>query len=256
MHQWHTYDILRGTMKLTITIIALFAISLACAAQSAPNKNEWGEKFNSSGATLVLKETGRGQANGQTVIIYNLFASGLPKVVGYTLWMRPVGEDPRPAADAYINKDGKIVNVPADPVRHIEEDPIDLNVVAGKGEPKRFGLISNDGRYRAFADIVPFPIERKAGACRISAIMLAANYFAVEILVTGLQPNEDLQTDSQSGDESNHGSGKATEQGTFVALVAPFVKGKNSGKARFNVTASSCKIGVEFPWGEGSYHIQ
>lgn len=243
-------------MKLTASIIAFFAISWTCTGQSAPDKSQWGEKFNSSGATLVFREIGRGQADGQTVIVYNLFASGLPKNASYRLWTRLVGQNPRPAADALINKDGKIVNVLANPGLRVQEDSIDLNVVAGKGEPKLFALISNDGQYRAFAQVVPFPIEKKAGPCRMSVVMLAANYFAVEVLVTGLQPDEDLQIDSRSGDEANHGTGKATDQGTYVALLAPFVKGQTSGKARFNVIATSCKIGVEFPWGDGSYHIQ
>jgi hypothetical protein len=243
-------------MKLTIAMIAFCVISLACAGQSVPNKNEWGEKFNSNGATLVLKETDRGQYNGQTVITYNLFASGLPKDASYSLWIRLVGQDPRQPVQAYINKDGKIVNVLADPAHHIEEDQIDLKVLAGKGEPKRFALISDDGQYRAFAEVVPFPIERQAGPCRISAIMLAAKYFAVEVVVTGLQPNEDVQIESQSGNETNRGAGKATAQGTYVALVAPLVKGQNSGTARFNVAAASCKIGIGFPWGDGSYRIQ
>jgi hypothetical protein len=243
-------------VRLTASIIAFFAISCTCTGQSAPDKNQWGEKFNSSGATLVFKEIGRGQANGQTVIIYNLFASGLPKDASYTLWMRLVGQDPQPAADAFINKDGKIVNVLANPALHVEEDAIDLNILAGKAEPKRFALISNDGQYRAFAQVIPFPIEKKAGPCSMSVVMLAAKYYAVEVLVTGLRPNEDLQIDSRSGDETNHGAGKATDQGTYIAMVAPFVKGQASGKARFDVTATSCKIGVEFPWGEGSYHIQ
>jgi hypothetical protein len=34
------------------------------------------------------------------------------------------------------------------------------------------------------------------------------------------------------------------------------VQGKASGKARVSVTAKSCTVGIVFPWGQGSYHIQ
>lgn len=243
-------------MKLAIPVIALFAISLTSTGQSAPNTKEWGEKFNSSGATLILKETGRGQNNGQTVVMYNLYASGMPKNVSYTLWNRLVGEEPKTPLNAFINNDGKIVNVLANPGLRVAEDPIDIYTVAGKGEPKLFGLISDDGAYRAFAQVIPFPIERKSGPCHISVVMFAKDYAVVQIFVTGLQPGEELQTDAKSEDEAAHGTGRATDQGVFNAVVSPLVQGKTSGKSRFTVTAKSCTVGIDFPWGQGSYHIQ
>lgn len=243
-------------MKLTIPVIAVLAISLTSAGQSAPNKNEWGEKFNSNGATLTFKEIGRGQANGQTIITYNLYASGLPKNVSYGLWNKIVGSEPRALTDAYINNDGKIVNVLADPARNIAEDPINIKAVAGMGEPKLFAVISDDGMHRAFAQVIPFPIERKSGPCQISVVMLAKDYAYVQIRVTGLQPGEELQTDANSEEEAGHGAGHATDQGIYDALVGPEVRGKVSGKARFTVTAKSCTVGIEFPWGQGSYHLQ
>jgi hypothetical protein len=90
------------------------------------DKMEWGEEFNSNGATLVLREAGRSRASGQTVITYNLFVSGLPKDVEYTLWMRLVGGDPQAVADAFINKDGLVVSVLADAANNVAEDPINL----------------------------------------------------------------------------------------------------------------------------------
>ena len=138
---------------------------------------DWGEKFNSKGATLVVKEGGRSRVNGQTVITYNLFASGLPRNAEYTLWTRLAGRNPQAVADAFINKDGLVVNVLADPAHNVAEDPINLKVVAGLGESKQFAVISNDGQYQAFGQVVPFPIEKTAGPCNISATMLGPSYF-------------------------------------------------------------------------------
>ena len=38
--------------------------------------------------------------------------------------------------------------------RKVAEDAINLKVVAGKGEPKRFAVISNDGEHRVFGQVI------------------------------------------------------------------------------------------------------
>jgi hypothetical protein len=187
-------------MKTLAAILSCFAMSLACFAQMQDLK--WGEEFNSSGATLLLKEVGRARANGQTVVTYRLFETGLPRDSEYKLWMKLVGKEPQAVADAFINKDGMVVNSLADPSHKVSEDPINLKVVAGRGEPKEFGLLANDGDHRAFGQAVPFPIEISAGACHVSAIMTAQNFSGVLFVVTGLHPGEEFQINQQSGSES------------------------------------------------------
>jgi hypothetical protein len=242
-------------MKAMTAFLIPFIFSVTCFAQ-VPDKKEWGEKFNSNGARLDFKESGRDRIKGQTAVTYSSFAYGLPKDDDYTLWTWIVGSDPEGATDAYINRDGLVVNVLADPLQKIAEDPLNLIVFAGRGEPKKFALISNDGHYRAFGQVVPFPIENVVGPCHISAEMLAPNYFTVLVVLSGLQPNEGLQIDSQSAGEGGAIKTAATDQGTYYSVLLPFVKGKRSGITRWNVTAKLCSIGVEFPWGESSYKIQ
>lgn len=242
-------------MKIPIALLVCWVLSVACLGQTN-DKLEWGEKFNSNGASLVLKEAGRNRANGQTVVTYNLFVSGLPKDVEYALWVRPGGSNPQAVANAFINKDGLIVNVLSDLARNVTEDPINLKVVAGRGEPKQFAVIANDGRYRVFGQVVPFPIENSSGACHISATMMGQNYSAVLVVVTGLQSKEELQIVQRSGSEGAQTKATAAENGTYRTLVFPFVKGQSSGKLKFNVTAKACAVNVEVPWGQGSYVIQ
>jgi len=242
-------------MKVSIALVASCLLSVACLGQTS-DKMEWGEKFNSDGAQLALKEAGRNRANGQTVITYKMFVSGLPKDVEYTLWVRPVGSNPQAVADAYINKEGLVVSVLSDPAHNVSEDPIDLKVVAGRGEPKQFGVISNDGRYKVFGQVIPFPIENMAGSCRISAAMLGQYYSEVLIVVTGLQSKEEFQVVQRSGNEGAQAKATATEDGTYRTLVLPFVKGQSSGKLKFSVSAKACAINLEVPWGQGSYVIR
>jgi hypothetical protein len=247
----------RNRRKTMISgLIALVTVSLNCFAQAGPSNDEWGEKFNTAGVELILKETGRSRVSGKTVVAYSLFASGLPLDAHYTLWTRLLGSDPQVAAEALLNDEGKVVSQLADPEHGIVEDPIDLKVFGGRGEPKQFGLISKDGKFRAFAQVVPFPIESSDGPCHLSAVMTGRNYYGVFIGITGLQPGEDLVIDTHSDSEGGGRKGKATDQGTYDSALFPFVKGKRSGRVRFNVKANSCNVSVELPWGEGSYELQ
>jgi hypothetical protein len=237
-------------------VLSSFVSIPRCSAQDVPDRDHWGEKFNSSGAQLTYKEVQRTTIQGRTVITYNLFATGLPKNMRYELCVLNVGGEPTAAADAFLNNGGKVVNTLADPAHHVAEDPIDLKAFGGKGEPIQVALISEDNQSRAFAQIVPFPIEATAGPCHITVIETGPYYFGVLIKVMGLQPNEDLVIDSKSENEGGETKAKADEAGRYNAAIFPFVKGKSSGKARFDVTAKSCKIGIEFPWGDGSYQYQ
>jgi hypothetical protein len=240
---------------LCAAIVELVSLS-QCSGQTVPSRDQWGEKYNSPGANLTYKEIGRTRIEGRTVITYNLFASGLPKNEHYVLCSLNVGSEPQAVTDAYLNDEGKVVNVLADPAHHVGEDPINVKAFGGKGEPIQFALISDDDRLRVFAQVIPFPLEVSSGPCHLAAIETGPYYYGMFIGLTGFQPNENLAIETQSGDEGGQTKTKANEQGSYNADLLPFVKGQRSGKAQFYVTAKSCKIGIEFPWGEGSYKYQ
>lgn len=242
-------------MKTITAIVISWVFSFACCGQSQ-DKIEWGEKYNTAGATLLVKEVGRTRTNGQTVVTYNLYASGMPKDSEYALWTRLAGEQPQATASAFINKDGLVVNILAEPAKGIAEDPLNLKVLAGRGEPKLFALISTDAHYRVFGQATPFPIETTSGPCHISATMMSRNYSAVFIVVTGLQPKEEFQVVQKSGNEGGQTKLTADTDGTYRTLVLPAVKGQAFGKLQFTATAKSCTLGLEVPWGQGSYLVQ
>ncbi len=225
-------------------------------AQTVPSRDHWSETFNSPGAKLSYKEIERATIQSKTVITYNLFAAGLPKDKHYVLCILNVGSEPKAVADVYLNGDGKVVNVLADPAHHVSEDPINAKVFGGRGEPIQFALVSDDDQSRAFTQIVPFPLEKTAGPCHLSFIETGPYYYGVLIRLTGFQPDEDLSIEQESENEGGQSKGKADAQGAYNAALLPFVKGKRSGKARFFASGKSCKIGIDFPWGDGSYQYQ
>jgi hypothetical protein len=86
--------------------------------------------------------------------------------------------------------------------------------------------------------------------------MAGQNYSGVSIAVTGLQSREEFQIGQRSGSEAARTKATAADDGTYRTLVFPFVKGQSSGKLKFDVTAKACAVGIEVPWGQGSYVIQ
>jgi hypothetical protein len=218
--------------------------------------NDWAKAANSPGSTLTLKETSRKGVDGRTVVSYRLFASGLPKGQHFRLWTWNLGSEPQAVTDAFINPDGLIVNVLGDATRKVSEDPIDVRAIAGRGEPKRFALTSDDQTLQAFAEAVPFPIEKSANGCRLSVEMSAPNYAGVIVRGSGFQPGESLTVELASGPEGGKQQTTATPTGTYTAVIFPAVKGQKSGKASVTITTPKCSVAVQFPWGDGSYKIQ
>jgi hypothetical protein len=249
------FTVKRETAIVLWSAAALLSSALS-AAQTAPDKERWGEQFNSPGATLTSKESGRTQIQGKTVITYNLVAAGMPKDQHYVLWVLNLGADPRAGADAYLNSEGKVVSVLADPDKHVAEDPINLKLFGSKGEPFKFGLISDDGKLRAFAQIVPFPIEAVGGSCHLSAVETGPYYLGMFVRATGFQPDEELAIETSSEGEGGQIKAKASSDGSYNSGLFPFVKGKRAGKTRFSVAGKTCKVAIEFPWGEGSQQYQ
>ena len=51
---------------------------------------------------------------------------------------------------------------------------IDIPFRPVPGEPVRLGVVSQDGSVKAFAKIVPLPLQGEDKSCRVSAVLLTA----------------------------------------------------------------------------------
>jgi hypothetical protein len=243
-----------GRYRMLLAVLALSALPQWSFSQASLTKENWGK--NSSGVKLEARELGRTQVSGRTIVTYNLYASGMPTAQQYTMWQWNIDGDPQPAADTLLNPDGKVVSSLADPAQHVQEDPINVRAFGGKGQPLRFGLISDDGQLLAFARIVPFPIQASNSLCHLSAEMEGPNYAAVLFVGSGFRPEEQLTVATRSENEGGDSKAVAGADGSYRSLIFPFVKGKASGKVRFEIRANSCKVALELPWGQGSYQLQ
>ena len=236
-------NVRKALCVFTLSVAALLT-ALPCFSQSIPSRDQWGEKFNSAGAKLTYKEIGRTTIQGKTVITYSLFASGLPKDQHYVLCALNVGSDPQAVADAYLNADGRVVNVLADPDHHVLEDPINAKVFGGKGEPFQFALLADDGHLHVFAQIVPFPIEQTSGECHLSLIETAPYYSGVLIRITGFKSEEELSIEQQSESEGGQSKGKADSQGSYSAALFPVVRASAPARLASSLTGNHARLGL------------
>jgi hypothetical protein len=136
------------------------------------------------------------------------------------------------------------------------DDPIDLVMLGGLGEPKLVGIVADSGSYRAYATVVPFPMRAVDSGCVLEGTLATANAEVVSVSGHGFQPGELLEVRSRSEREVISNTAKADPDGGYTTIVSPFVKGLPRGHAELTVHTKQCSPSLSFEWGQGSYQLQ
>lgn len=184
-----------------------------------------GKKMNSAAVELTLKELERVRGDDRTLVHYGLYATGLSNKTIYTLFQIQLnGSLLKNLEGVTLNAEGRAIcaGSPDTCSGDGPNDPIDLIVYAGKSEPKRFALISEDGGHlKGFVAVVPFPNYATDKGCRVESIIGTANGELTFIQGTGFEPNSEVIVDGQSYDEKHHDVAKTTADGFYFAAVMP-----------------------------------
>ena len=136
------------------------------------------------------------------------------------------------------------------------DNPVDLLLMAAKGEPYRFRLISKDGKYRAFASVIPFPIKGFDNSCSVEAILLLPDAEGVLVLGGGFKPGTGVQVEIDSASEKKSGKVSTDEQGKFSLVLMPYKKDTRQGTTTLAVNTPDCHPSLKFTWGRGTYHVE
>jgi hypothetical protein len=223
-------------------------------------EKNFGKSMNSLGVELSMKEIDRSRAEDRTFVHYALYANGLPKKSIYTLFQVQIsGSIIKNMEGVTLNAEGRAICAgrPDTCTGDGPNDPIDLMVYGGKGEPKRFGLMSDDEAHlKGFVEVVPFPNDATDKGCRIESIIGTPNAELIYIRGNGFEPNSELIVDSQSYDEKHHDIAKAAADGSYFSAIMPSVVGRKSGTTAVEVKAKNCNPKLTFSWGEGTYHLE
>lgn len=228
------------------------ANAVARAQQSAGRlariQMNWGAKMNSPGASVSLKETSRKSTGRQTVVFYRIFTSGMPKDKTYSLVTTPFNLQSMVATNGVtLDDSGQAMT---------SGSPLDLGVVAAKGEPKRFSLVSDDGQSKVFFYITPFPVKGTNRGCSIEETLLLQHAEAVLIQGSGFPPNSTVHVKASSEKEVHEGDLKSDDLGNVSTVFLPFVKGKVDGTSTVTLSSQTCSPSLKYHWGLHSYQEQ
>ena len=208
---------------------------------------------------LIFKEKSRKKTDQGTVLTYDVSAPGLPTDQHYTLVAWPLNRGIAPVRSGIsLTADGKLTctgKTQAD--CKPEADPIiNISVQAARGEPKRFGLISDDQKVKALGTIVPFPIIGKDAGCALEVLMGTPDGDVAMVKGSGFAPNTSVPISSDSAGEVVTGIWKVDDKGNLMSSVLPQVRGKTSGDTTILVKAPGCSPKVTFHWGKDSYRVE
>jgi hypothetical protein len=221
--------------------------------QLAKLQKHFGKDMNSPSVGLSLKETNRSRTEDRTLVTYSLFGTGLPLGTSYTLIQVQLdGTMTKVMEGVTLSAKGEAVCAGREGTCQGDapNDPVDLVVYAGKGEPKRFGLVSDDEAHlKGFVAVVPFPNARSDKGCNLESIIGSPNGELTFIQGSGFEPNEDLTIDSESYGEKHHDKSNASADGSYFLALLPYVTGKKSGKTTIEVKSKNCNPKLTFEWG-------
>jgi hypothetical protein len=243
---------MRSLPYLTLPILLACALCLPSAAQQF-DENKWGQ--NSAGVELAAREGPRDHTSTGTVLMYNILGKGFPADKTYDLWFWNLGQKPKKGIDGVsFDKRGLLVcsGKPGSCTGKGPDDPINIQAKAALGEPKRFAVVSRDGRVAGFAEAVPFPIDATDKNCVLSVVLQAPLAAVVRVSASGFTPYEMLSVSGNLGADSSVHSPTAAPDGSWHAIMGTKGFGQDSGKASIKVAGKNCTVAVSFPWGEGS----
>lgn len=245
-------------MKIrTLGCILLSAVAACLLASplSAQDFDEakWGT--NSPGVELRAIEGPRSHDAGGTVLTYNLVGKGFPPDLKYSLWGWIPGQKPQKAIEGIsFDKRGVVVcsGKPGSCTGQGLDDPINIKTTAVLGEPKRFAVVSDDGRVAGFAEAVPFPIQATDKSCKLSVVRQSPLAEMVLVRATGFVPYEMLNVSGHVGGLDAAHSPTVSPDGTWQAVIGTKAAGLDAGTATIKVTGQQCTVSIAFNWGEGS----
>ena len=242
-------------VSLSLRLFALVLLfSMFSQAQQLQSAN-WGQQFGTEGANLRFMEIERKpSSDGQTYIHYFLQAIGMPKNVSYSLWEWEVGSEPQQKFTGISLRDDAVLlcsGKPGDCSGATEEQVYVLRLDSMQGEPKRFALVSSDGRAKAFGSETPFPVENAAGNCKVALERKKRDASEITVRGAGFKPNDRVTVAISGETNGTTLRSKTDAQGNFsVDFTHSAAPTTPNGDSQVNVKGSGCETTLPWKWGK------
>ena len=206
----------------------------------------WNDEMNSPGARMELRELTRGEKDGGLLVFYDIIVTGTPRDQSYALFYWPIT---RAEADVVAPK----VWIGAEGVCAVRDQCkgslIRLSFNTAKAEPHRVMLVSKDGKHHVVGMVIPDPINATDQGCSLEVVRLGPKFELALIRGKGFKPKEQVKFVSNSAGEQIDGIRDVNDDGTLRLVLAPFVKGKDTGTDEVTVKGSNCSPVISYKWG-------
>jgi hypothetical protein len=121
------------------------------------------------------------------------------------------------------------------------------------GEPYRIGVVSSDGRRRAYAETIPNPVESVVDSMRIHLEMMDPFGLDYVVVGEGFRPGSKIGVSTRSGDQSGTQKMIVPASGTFRLEVLPQIAGAPTGFTSVTITAGHRHLTLDWEWGRGAF---
>ena len=249
-----------NVLRNALLLVLILALAISLSAQQL-DKTNWGDRFNSSGASLRVMEMSREpRSEGGTWVHYFLQGIGLPKNRLYSLWEWELGGEPKLVlARVPLRDDGVLLcsGKPGDCSGASSEQVYAARMTGMKAEPKRLALVSADGTLRAFGSSIPFPVDATDQNCRVWLERKAPDASEATVYGTGFVPKERV-TVSMTGDTTGATLRRnVDDKGNWNADVAHTGDAMHaSGSSQIAVKGKNCNANVTWAWGKETQKLE
>jgi hypothetical protein len=204
------------------------------------------------GLRLELKELNG--SVGSTEVKYRLRPSGLPRAVVFNVWVKDFGHSFHQIASGFqLTEFGKLVWIegdePSSGVRELDKVEFGPGLYP-RGALWEVAIVSVDQTLKAFAKTIPYPITASDGACSVSLELVSQRGERFLASGVGFFPGEQVVIESQYSGRVTSKRERVAAPGTLSPDVISHAATGSDRSARYTVKGHSCKVVVDYEWGE------
>lgn len=232
---------------------------LAAVNKLARSQANWGPPMSTPGFSLAVLDKGHKSTPEGTQVTFSLHAKGFQPGDSINLVRWPLDSPvKRVATGLTVDGSGQVICPEisqGDCLASMRPgDPVHVKDIAARGEPLRVAVISANGKKRAEATIIPFPLEDTSNACKLEVILGAKNASLVLVEGAGFPSSAKVELHIVSYGQDHPITTTTSARGGLIVAVLPTIAGHASGTTTISYKGSSCSPSLSFPWGKGSYH--
>jgi hypothetical protein len=207
------------------------------------------------GIRLELVEVPPGPASAATFRRYRLVVAGVPAGVTFGVWTRDFTHAFHEVVSGFrTDGAGKLVSAGDGDGR-----PRDLSEIVFDPGPYFRGaiwevaLVSEDRTITAFTRAIPRPIVGQDGGCAVTLELVSHRGQRFLASGNGFAPGEDVVVESQYAGRVQRWQRRVSADGLLPPDVVSHAAPGSDRSARYSVKGRSCRVTIEYEWGEGAF---